>query len=318
VLAEEFGDWEDSLRRIDLLCLDRDANLVVVELKRTQDGGHMELQAIRYAAMVSSMTLDQAIQAYALMQGGEMETARSAVLNFLQLSSEEEAELTGEVRIVLVSADFSTELTTAVLWLNRYELDITCIRLRPYRMGTEILIDATQIIPLPETTDYEVKVRAQEKEKRKVQTMREETLRRFWGQLIGLSKGKTALISNRQPPTDHWLTAGIGRTGFALNSVLTEDRASIEIYINMPGAGEAKNKAAFHALHARKSDIETVFQGALEWQELPGKIGCRICSYLNGGWKSLESEWPGLQERMLEMLIRFERAFRKPIQELNV
>src|SRR5256885_951261 len=53
VIAEEFADWEDSSRSIDLLCLDKQANLIVVELKRTEDGGHMELQAIRYAAMVS-------------------------------------------------------------------------------------------------------------------------------------------------------------------------------------------------------------------------------------------------------------------------
>ena len=59
VIAEEFGEWIDSNRRIDLLCLDTDANLVVVELKRTDDGGHMELQAIRYAAMVSKMTFDK-------------------------------------------------------------------------------------------------------------------------------------------------------------------------------------------------------------------------------------------------------------------
>jgi len=39
VLAEEFGEWDDSRRRIDLLCLDENANLVVVELKRTEDGG---------------------------------------------------------------------------------------------------------------------------------------------------------------------------------------------------------------------------------------------------------------------------------------
>ncbi len=39
VLAEEFCDWEDSRRRVDLLCLDRSARLVVVELKRTEDGG---------------------------------------------------------------------------------------------------------------------------------------------------------------------------------------------------------------------------------------------------------------------------------------
>ena len=44
VIEEEFGDWEDSLRRIDLLCLNRKAQLVVLELKRTEDGGHMELK----------------------------------------------------------------------------------------------------------------------------------------------------------------------------------------------------------------------------------------------------------------------------------
>jgi hypothetical protein len=42
VLAEEFSDWEDSWRSIDLLCLYKRANLVVVELKRTEDGEHME------------------------------------------------------------------------------------------------------------------------------------------------------------------------------------------------------------------------------------------------------------------------------------
>ena len=43
VIAEEFGDWLDSSRRIDLLCLDSVANLVVVELKRTDDGGRLDL-----------------------------------------------------------------------------------------------------------------------------------------------------------------------------------------------------------------------------------------------------------------------------------
>lgn len=65
VIAEAFGDWLDSSRRIDLLCIDSKANLVVVELKRTEDGGHMELQALRYAAMVSAMTFDQLVDTFA-------------------------------------------------------------------------------------------------------------------------------------------------------------------------------------------------------------------------------------------------------------
>ena len=35
VLAEEFGSWDESLRRIDLLGLDKECRLVVIELKRT-------------------------------------------------------------------------------------------------------------------------------------------------------------------------------------------------------------------------------------------------------------------------------------------
>lgn len=318
VIAEEYGEWEDSNRRIDLLCLSTSGGLVVVELKRTEDGGHMELQAIRYAAMVSSMTLEQVIQAYARSKGGggEMEAARGEVLNFLQLDSTDEAELTGEVRIVLVSANFSTELTTAVLWLNLHELDITCIRLRPYRLGNDILIDATQIIPLPEAADYEVKVRAQEKEKRKVLGVRQEAFRKYWAQLIERSKSRTQLLANRATTTDHWLSAGIGRSGFNLNLTLKQDSGGVDCYISHP-AGAEKNKPAFHALLARREEIEERFGAPLDWQELPGKQSCRIYAGLPGGWRSPESEWPEMQDRMIDALVRFEGAFRRPIQELK-
>ncbi len=57
VVAEEFGEFEDANRRIDLLCMDRSTRLVVVEHRRGDTGGHMEPQALRYAAMVSVMTI---------------------------------------------------------------------------------------------------------------------------------------------------------------------------------------------------------------------------------------------------------------------
>lgn len=317
VIAEEYGDWEDSNRRIDLLCLSKSAGLVVVEIKRTEDGGHMELQAIRYAAMVSSMTLDQAILAYARACGGEAEAARTEVLNFLQLDSVEDAELTGDVRIVLVSADFSTELTTAVLWLNQRGLDITCIRLRPHKMGGEVLIDATQIIPLPEATDYEVKLRAQENEKRKVVGARQEVFRKFWAQLIDRSKSRTQLLANRTTTSDHWLSAGIGRSGFNLNLSLVQNEGQVDCYIRVPG-GEEKSAAVFNVLRAQKSEIEAKFGSALDWQDLPGRQGCRICKELSGGWKSPETDWPEMQERYIDTLIRLEGALKKPIQDLKL
>ncbi len=47
VIGEEFGHCEDVQRRFDLLGLDRDANLVVIQLNHTDDGGHTDLQALR-------------------------------------------------------------------------------------------------------------------------------------------------------------------------------------------------------------------------------------------------------------------------------
>jgi hypothetical protein len=318
VVAEEFGNWEDSNRRIDLFCLSKDASLVVVEIKRTEDGGHMELQAIRYAAMVSAMTLDQVIQSYVRGHGGDLEEARALVLDFLQIDSEEESELTGDVRIILVSADFSTELTTAVLWLNRqYEMGITCVRLRPYRMGGEILIDATQIIPLPESADYEIKIREQEKEKKKAAGKRQEIFRRFWSQVVERSKSRTRLLANRTPTDAHWLSAGIGRSGFWLSLVLVKEKAIVECFIRI-GQDAERTLAAFEALRAQKLMIEAAFGDPLDWQDLPGKIGCRVCTELNGGWTSPESDWPAIQDRMIDALVRLDAALRKPIQELKI
>jgi hypothetical protein len=161
VLTEEFGYWEDAKRRIDLLCLDKNRQLVVVELKRTDNGGHLELQALRYAAMVSAMTFQQAVAAHAgylAKKGLEPDTAEARIREFLD-APEGPATLSNKVRIVLASADFSREITTTVLWLNNQGLDVTCVRLQPLRVGDHFVIDVQQVIPLPEAQAYQVAIR---------------------------------------------------------------------------------------------------------------------------------------------------------------
>ena len=183
VIAEEFGNWEDSRRRIDLLCLDKDARIVVAELKRTEDGGHMELQAIRYAAMVSTMTFDQVVEAHGhyLKQIESDRDARAAILDFLEWDEPNEEAFAQDVRMLLVSADFSRELTTAVMWLNERGLDITCVRLKPYTLEGRLLVDVQQVIPLPEAAEYQVKVR--EKERRKGARWEPKDLPAIWRML---------------------------------------------------------------------------------------------------------------------------------------
>ncbi|MBC7605117.1 MAG: hypothetical protein H7255_20970 [Ramlibacter sp.] len=161
VLAEEFGQWEDAKRRIDLLCLDKNRQLVVVELKRTDDGGHLELQALRYAAMVSAMTFQQAVDAHAAYlakKGIASDASEASIREFLD-TPEGPVTLSERVRIVLASADFSREVTTTVMWLNDQGLDVTCVRLQPLRVGDHFVIDVQQVIPLPEAQAYQVAIR---------------------------------------------------------------------------------------------------------------------------------------------------------------
>lgn len=321
VLREEFGQWQDSQRRIDLLCLDKSGSLVVVELKRTADGGHMDLQAIRYAAMVSSMTLDQAIEARTQTLGaqGSADEARGSVLEFLELDSVDEAELTGDVRIILAAADFSPEITTSVIWLNRQGLDIRCIRLRPYKLGDHLLVDAAQIIPLPEAADYEIKIREQAEETRKVKTKRQELIKRFWTQFVQMATAHTPLFAQRAPTTDHWLSGGLGRYGFALTASITEDRARVECFIRLGKDNAQANKAAFRALLAQKETIEQVFGGELVWDELPEKMGSRIhIDRPEGGWRSPEGEWPAIQQWLAQTSARLETALAGPIRALTL
>jgi RecB family endonuclease NucS len=168
VITEEFGEWEESNRRIDILAIDKDAKLVVIELKRTQEGGHMELQAIRYAAMISTLTFDQTVEIYQnyLAKTGKEVIAREDILNFLEWEEPDEDSFANDVRIILVSADFSKEITTSVMWLNSRDLDITCIRLKPYKLEDKTLLDVQQIIPLPEAEEYQIKVKEKDKKQR--------------------------------------------------------------------------------------------------------------------------------------------------------
>jgi hypothetical protein len=168
IISEEFSDWEDSKRRIDLLGIDADANLVVIELKRTEDGGHMELQAIRYAAMVSTLDFEKAVQIFSnyLAAQGDNGDARAMLLQHLNWTEPDDDSFAQDVRIVLASAEFSRELTTAVMWLNERDLDIRCIRIKPYGSKENLFVDVQQVIPLPEAQDYQVRLKEKQQRER--------------------------------------------------------------------------------------------------------------------------------------------------------
>jgi hypothetical protein len=161
IISEEFEEWDESKRRIDLLGLDKQGKLVVIELKVIPGGEHMELQALRYAAMISTMSFDQVVRVRVTLQRKATEEVRQEILTFLNTL---EPVISNKPRVVLVSPSFSKEITTAVLWLNDQGLDIRCIEANLYNLGqSHTYLNIEQVIPLPSASDYIVKIRDKER-----------------------------------------------------------------------------------------------------------------------------------------------------------
>lgn len=230
VVSEEFGWFEGANRRIDLLCVDRTARLVVVELKRTTDGGHMELQSLRYAAMVSTMTFADLVDTYRRSLrsiGDETTDPEQSLRNWLTDVDEdvdEDPVLERDVRIVLVAAGFDKEITTTVLWLNDvFGLDIRCVRLTPYKHGDRLLLDVQHLIPLPEAIELTVQLRRREQA---VKASTRGPDNRYWTQYIVITPdGATEPLRKRHAVrTMVDALHGLGVTAEQISDVLPNSR----------------------------------------------------------------------------------------------
>jgi hypothetical protein len=315
IVAEEFGEWEESKRRIDLLGLDQVANLVVIELKRTEDGGFMELQAIRYAAMVSTMTFEKIVEIFAryIAQNNLDKDARDTLLTFLGWEEPDEDSFAQDVKIVLVSANFSKELTTAVMWLNRRDLDIRCIRVIPYQDNGRILVDVQQVIPLPEAAEYQIKIREKEQRERKEKTAVSTQHFRFWEELLAVAKKRSNLHDNVSPNNRDAICIKNVRN-LKFYHVINAYDGRVEFYIRRSEA--ATNKRIFDELAKHKDEIEAAFGEPLSWERLDTRIASRLGYYFHVGHKSDESEWPEIHEKMVDAMIRLEKAISPYLSEL--
>lgn len=165
VVTTEFDKWEfgaDRVRdRLDVLFLDSTGSLVVAELKRGEAPDTVDLQALKYAAYCSQLTVKDVVGDYARYHGTSESTARDAIVEHAPAL---ERSGIAPVKVRLVAETFRPSVTSMVLWLQDYELDIGCIEITARRLmdGTAI-VTSRQILPLPVADDYLVQRRRKER-----------------------------------------------------------------------------------------------------------------------------------------------------------
>lgn len=169
VLSREYAGFDKSNKRLDVLGLDRDGKLVVVELKLDTTGHFADLQAINYAAMVSTLTMGTALEILARHLDTSIEEARRIVLDFLEPPDGELPELDDRPRVIIAAGGFGgLEITSTALWLRTFGIDIRLVEIAPYEGdGGSLILVPRVLIPLPEAASYVVGHEKKEEAQRK-------------------------------------------------------------------------------------------------------------------------------------------------------
>lgn len=169
IITSEFEGFEGTSNRLDVLALDRSAQLVVIELKRDRADTTADLQVLKYASFCATLTAEDVQQLhreFRIKRDGEDPTPasiRRRFSEFLDSGTEFEVgqdewlqfDLTDQPRMLIAAGEFGVEVTSPVVWLyEEYGVEISCVRLSVYERAGEFLLQAQRIVPTPETEQY--------------------------------------------------------------------------------------------------------------------------------------------------------------------
>jgi len=313
VIQKEFDGFSDTHERLDLLALDEGGKLVVIENKLDDSGRDVTWQAIKYASYCSSISQDEIVSIFAKYLNGTEEEAKEKILSFYDKEDMEDIELNPESsqRIIFVAANFRKEVTSSVLWLRNFGIDICCIKVSPYMYNGKVMVEFDQIIPIKEAEEYTIKIA----EKKKVESQKAENKKRnengrleFWQHFVEYNKQKNGPYAASTPNSDMWMgKGGVGIGGTSVNIIIGRVVCRTEIYINV-GSRET-NKRIYDFFFSHKDAIEAEL-GPMKWERLDDKVTCRISqskdlSYLQ------ENQWQEMFDLFISSTEKYITTFSK-------
>ena len=185
-------------------------------------------------------------------------------------------------------------------------------------------LEAVQIEDSPRAPLLTLIVGSSETSQEAGETRREFTERhllrhRFWASLLERAKEKTQLHANISAGQYSYVQAGTGKRGLTLRYVVQKHTSDIDLYIDRGREAGNENEEIFDALEEAKEEIEEAFGESLEWGRRENRRACRINKrFALGGYRDDEGRWPGIQDAMIDGMIRLEKAFRPHIDKLPV
>ena len=317
IIQKEFDGFPDTSERLDLLALDENGKLVIIENKLDDSGKDVVWQALKYVSYCATLTKSEICEIYQRYLGSEA-IASEKIAEFYDEQDYESIRLNpagGDQRIILVAANFRKEVTSTVLWLSNHGIDITCVKVTPYKDEDKLYLDVERILPIQDIGDYQIRLTAKKQEdaiSSKEEASRFKLRYRFWEKALPILRVKSGIYNNISPSKDNWLNGVSGYSGVNFNPVIKKDGARAELWIGT--ADRDRNKRLFHKLISRKNEIENDFGEKLDWQELPDKKGCRICVHFHSYGLHNEEHWDEVISFLADNLAKLIIVFKAPLE----
>ena len=157
IIGHEYDDFENN-ERIDLLAIDKEGNLVVIEVKRDNSGISVDFQALKYVSYMSRRTLKEIIEIYSkyIDDNSLQLDPIQEIMEFLNVDDESLLNdmINNTQRIIIIGKEFDKRVLSVCAWLYENGINVKCISIKPYKYNEEIFIDTTQIIPPEKIAEY--------------------------------------------------------------------------------------------------------------------------------------------------------------------
>lgn len=327
ILQKEFGGFDDTRERLDLLAIDKDGNLVIIENKLDDSGRDVVWQALKYASYCANLKKQQVVDIFqrylnqkAQNESTEPVNAENVLLEFLQADDLQSVQLNTlkSQRLILVAAHYRKEVTNTVLWLSQFGVNCQCFKVTPYQAGNELFLNVEQIIPTPEASDFMIGMMAKEAEEKSASNEQRQSHRlrlEFWERTLeAFSQSNCTLYNKISPGKDHWLAAGSGLSRMTFNLIF--GKSEIRVEFSMGNRQAEANQFVFDRLKARKEPIEADFGSPLIWQPLPDHKACRI-QYEKPVNGYDMTNWPEMTQWLVEHMTRLESTLSGPLETIR-
>ena len=145
---------------IDLLGIDREGNVVIIELKRGSLKGSVDFQGLKYAAFASQWGYEDLRNQFDKFKDSSWgESLYDKDADFKEKLNEfcnEDYEPNRDQRIILIGESLRKRLEMVVQWLSERDIDISAIEVTLMNSNGDLYLDSEQIIPIPERGGQEV------------------------------------------------------------------------------------------------------------------------------------------------------------------